>query len=218
MRRIAWLPGVSFGACLLATLAVGMRARADTPCPPPGPVEEAGSPGVTGWTGPPSQDGSLDDGNIPGYIDGGGSILDMLGVRPSQPLPAPFLFNTVTAPYPDVAGCMAYDAQGHQAAHYCMCQHCFSLQQQCDALPGCKAIQKCGADTNCTGNTSSCSLVDSIYPALGCNEATTCYFLPSLNLGQGCVTVIDTWGNASVSSGIADALGACGATNNCPTQ
>ncbi len=220
MRNVVWMPLVSFGACVLAVLAAGAHAQAagNPSCTPPGPRDEAGTPGVTGWTGPPSVDGALDDGSIPGYFDGGGSILDMLGMRPSTPLPTPFSYTTVAPPYADVAGCMAFDAQGHPDSHNCLCQNCFTMQQQCDALPGCRAVQKCGSDTNCTANTASCTLAQALYPALACDEATTCYFLPSVLGTQGCASVIDTWGNGSVSIGLATNLGACAKTNNCPTQ
>jgi hypothetical protein len=173
-------------------LAVAVRAKAAGPaCPGPGPLDE---PGVAGWAGPPSNDGSLDDGYVP-VFDGGGNILDYLGVRPSTPLPAPFAYNGVQSPYPDATACMAYDAQGHPSTHSCLCTKCFQLTQECDSLPGCKAILKCAEDS-------------------GCTDANSCYLLP----GAPCVQVINDYGTGSVSTALEQMLRACGASNGCPTQ
>jgi hypothetical protein len=178
---------------MLAMLAVGVRAQAAgaTACSP-GPVD---MPGVKGWAGPPSDDGSLDDGYLPG-LNYDGDIYTTLGVSAAG-LPTPFSYTTVTAPYTDIPGCMAANAQGHTAMHNCLCMNCFSLMQQCDALPGCQAIWKCGADS-------------------GCNSPNACYLLP----GAPCVTVIDEWGTGSVDTALTQALETCGAAASpaCPTM
>jgi hypothetical protein len=192
MRTAVWIPRVSLAASLLAMLAVGSRAQAaDASCPGPGPLDK---PGVSTWTGPPSNDGSLDDGYVP-VFDGGGNILDYLMVRPSTPLPTPYSYTVVQAPYADAAGCMAFDAQGHPNAHNCLCQNCFTLIQQCDALPGCQAMMKCGGDS-------------------GCTDANSCYLYP----GAPCTAVIDQYGNGSVSAGLFASIGPCRTAASCPVK
>jgi hypothetical protein len=91
---------------------------------------------------------------------------------------------------------MAFTKNGHTAAHSCMCQNCFALQQQCDALPGCQEIEKCAFDT-------------------GCNSANACY----LTNGK-CVAPINNWGTGSVSTALSSNLQTCGNMANpaCPTQ
>jgi hypothetical protein len=179
---------------MIAMLAVGARAQAaGAPCVAPGPLD---APGVTGWAGPPSDDGSLDDGAVPTYD---GDIFTALNVSAAG-LPTPFSYTSVTAPYTDMAGCMAFSSPGvtaHTAEHNCLCTSCFSLMQQCDALPGCQAIWKCSADA-------------------GCTTADACYLLP----GAPCVTVINEWGTGSVSTALDQALNTCGQAANpaCPAQ
>jgi hypothetical protein len=153
-------------------------------------------PGVVGWAGPPSDDGSLDDGAIPTFT---GDIFASLMVS-SAGLPTPFSYTSVPAPYADTAGCMAFTSAGvtaHPAAHSCLCTSCFTLMQQCDALPGCQAIWKCSADS-------------------GCSNSMTCY----LNPGAPCQTVIDQWGTGGVSTALEQMLGVCGAAASpaCPVQ
>jgi hypothetical protein len=134
------------------------------------------------------------DGALPPYS--AGNVYDLLCVK--DPAVAFFDFASVKAPYTDAAGCMAYKrtATGHAAAFNCLCQNCFTLQQQCDALPGCQEIQKCGLDT-------------------GCTDANSCYLV------QGkCVTPINNWGTGSVSTALSQMLEACGKAANpaCPSQ
>jgi hypothetical protein len=133
---------------------------------------------------------AADDGGVASVC---GSVYTVLGV--TDPGVAPYLYNGVAKPYPDAAGCHAYDAQGHQQMHDCLCDNCFALQQQCDALPGCKAIQKCGGDS-------------------GCTDPNSCYLIP----GAPCTTIIDQWGNGSVSTGLAQGLETCGQAAKCPSR
>ncbi|MGH7436839.1 MAG: hypothetical protein ACRENE_14290 [Polyangiaceae bacterium] len=183
----------------MAIVGVGTRAQA-APCAPAAPLI---APGVTGWAGPPGQDGALDDGQVPSF-SGSGDIWTTVNALPGgtaidkSSIPAFFDYTTVTAPYADAAGCMAYNNEGHQAQHDCLCQNCFTLMQECDAQPGCQAIWKCSADANCT-------------------DANSCYLLP----GAPCVLPINNYGTGSVETGLEQALGACGAAvkpTACPSN
>jgi hypothetical protein len=133
----------------------------------------------------------MDDGSLPTYT--GADIFDRLCV--ANPNPTTFNFSTVAAPYAagDVTGCTSYVA-GHTSARACLCQNCFALQQQCDALQGCREIQKCGFDT-------------------GCTDADSCYLLDGT-----CVTPINNWGVGSVATALSQMLETCGQSNKCPTQ
>jgi hypothetical protein len=150
-------------------------------------------PNAASLPGPaPQTHGSLDDGAVPTFP--GGDIFSFLCVDPMNTLPKPFSYETVKAPYADAAGCKAYDAQGHTAAHNCLCDHCFSLMQQCDAIPSCRAIWKCAEDT-------------------GCTNANSCYLL-----GGTCVAPIDHAGNGSVGTGLSQQIQTCGSSHSCPTK
>jgi len=130
-----------------------------------------------------------DDGSLPVYT--GGNIYQLLCVADptiADPTTKPFSFTSVTAPYTTVAGCLAYNNEGHATAHNCFCNQCFTLVQQCDALEGCRESMKCGLDNNCT-------------------DPTTCYF-------SSCTTVIDKWANTSAATFLSAKLESCG----CPTQ
>jgi hypothetical protein len=132
------------------------------------------------------------DGALPPYS--AGNVYDLLCVP--DPGVTFFAFDTVKPPYADVAGCMAFKRSGHTAAYDCFCQNCFSLQQQCDALPGCQAIQKCELD-------------------IGCTNANSCY------LGGGpCVAPINNYGTGSVSTALTQLIATCGsgASPACPHQ
>lgn len=148
-------------------------------------VSEAGSGGLQ-YVQP--------DGALPAY--NAGNVYDLLCVQ--DPGVTFFAFDTVKQPYADAAGCMAVKRSGHQAAYNCLCQNCFSLQQQCDALPGCQAIQKCGLD-------------------VGCTNANTCYLYAG---SGGCVAPINNYGTGSVSTALTQMLETCGqaASPACPTQ
>ena len=132
------------------------------------------------------------DGALPPYS--AGNVYDLLCMK--DPSAAFFDFSTVKAPYTDVAGCMAFPRPGHATAYSCLCQNCFSLQQQCDALPGCQAIQKCGLDT-------------------GCTDANSCYLVAG-----SCVAPINNYGTGSVSTALSQMLEVCGKGANpaCPSR
>ncbi|MGH7271634.1 MAG: hypothetical protein ACREJ3_14480 [Polyangiaceae bacterium] len=134
-----------------------------------------------------------DDGSLPTYA--GPDIFQTLCV--TNPNVANFAFNTVQAPYTTVAGCQAYDSQGHPNVHNCLCaaSACFPLLEQCDALPGCKAILKCELDS-------------------GCTDANSCFLYP----GAPCATVITNYGVGSVATDLTQLLTACGTANMCPTK
>jgi hypothetical protein len=133
------------------------------------------------------------DGALPVYT--GGNIYDLLCVQ--DPGVVPFDFSAIQPPYTTAAQCKAFDpSQGHPTARACLCDNCFSLQQQCDALPGCEDIQKCGFDT-------------------GCTDADSCYLV-----GMKCVTQINNWGTGSVATALSQLLDTCGQAANpaCPAQ
>jgi hypothetical protein len=146
----------------------------------------------TGTTATPEGMGFVqDDGGLPTYS--GPNIFDSLCIE--RPDTTPFVYANVKAPYTTPADCKAFaPAAGHSAARACLCDSCFTLQQQCDALDGCKTIQKCGWTT-------------------GCHDSNSCY------LAQGlCAKQIDTAGTGSVSTALSQALETCGASNMCPVQ
>lgn len=129
-----------------------------------------------------------DDGSLPVYT--GGNVFQALCLADpavADPTAKPFSFTTVTAPYADAAGCLAYNDEGHASVHACYCNQCFALVQQCDALQGCRGIMKCGLDH-------------------GCTNPTTCYF-------TSCTTVIDKWANTSTASFLTAKLDGCGCPN-----
>jgi hypothetical protein len=124
-----------------------------------------------------------------------GNVYDLLCVQ--DPGVVPFDYSAVKAPYTTPAECKTFNAAaGHAAARACLCDNCFSLQQQCDALPGCQDIQKCGLDT-------------------GCTDANSCYLV-----GMKCVTQINNWGTGSVSTALSQLVDQCGqaAKPACPAQ
>ena len=133
----------------------------------------------------------MDDGSVPSYS--GGDIFQRLCVE--NPNPPTFLFTSVPAPYATPAACKTFISE-HAAARSCLCEmtNCFALQQQCDALPGCREIQKCGFDT-------------------GCHDANGCYLISGL-----CVAPIDKWGTGSVATALSQMLETCGQSHSCPIQ
>ncbi len=139
----------------------------------------------------------LDDGSLPAYC--AGDVFQLLGV-PNPNVPG-YDYSQLKAPYATAADCAMYDSQGHAAAHTCLCNQCFVLQQQCDALPGCRAIQKCGWD-------------------VGCTDANSCYYpnpkCPGTSVGLG--DIIDAQGTGRVATALSSDLLACGLKNNCPKQ
>jgi hypothetical protein len=82
-----------------------------------------------------------DDGGLPTYT--GPNIFDFLCVE--RPDNTPLAYVDVKAPYTTPAACKTFAPEvGHSTARSCLCDSCFALQQQCDALAGCRTIQKCG--------------------------------------------------------------------------
>jgi hypothetical protein len=144
----------------------------------------------------PTSSGSgpmADDGAVPTYT--GGNIYQALCIDDptiADPTAKPFVFANVQPAYTTPAACKMFDAQGHTSVHNCYCDSCFSAMQQCDSLPGCRAILKCELDK-------------------GCTDPTSCYF-------TACGTIIDKWANTSTASFLTYLLEQCGKTNNCPTQ
>jgi hypothetical protein len=105
-----------------------------------------------------------------------------------------FRFDQVAAPYPDAAGCKAFDTgltPAHPTTRVCLCDRCFALQQQCDALPACRAMLHCSLNT-------------------GCLSREACY----LNNGS-CRDVIDAWGNTGVASALLERLNGCALETEC---
>src|ERR1700753_3374794 len=128
---------------------------------------------------------TAEDNNPPQVMEDGG-IYSKLGV----PVPAasadggltpqPFLFETVKSPYDDAAGCKSFTsdtikAGDHADERSCLCDNCFMLHQQCDALQGCQEIMQCILD-------------------IGCTDSNSCYLGPQKTSldpdGKGCVDVI----------------------------
>jgi len=214
MQKVDWTPRLFLVACALAVGVVGQAApdatvpasdagaddatvggdaSTDDGCVLPTALAEEGGPTPEQIPGPPSNDGSLDDGYMPPFTLNNGDALGYLGI--CQTLPTPFAYTAVKAPYTDAAGCMAFASQGHPNAHNCLCTNCFSLQQQCDALPQCQSIMKCIQDSNCNG-------------------ANACYLFP----GAPCGSPINVAGTGSVATGLSQAIGTCSTANKCPTQ
>jgi hypothetical protein len=134
------------------------------------------------------------DGALPPYD--AGDPFSLLCV--ANPHETDLSYSSFPAPYTGTAGCIAFNPlnEGHPAPRTCLCNNCYTLQQQCDAIPGCQAIQKCAFDTGCT-------TVDS------------CYLVQGL-----CAAVINQWGNGSVATALADELNICGQALSppCPAQ
>jgi hypothetical protein len=172
----------------------------ETGCVEPTVLGDGSGPPANQLSGPPSDDGSLDDGYIAPFTVTGysGDALGYLGV--CQSLPTPFSYTSVKAPYMDATGCMAFNNLGHPNVQNCLCQKCFSLIQQCDALPLCQAALQCGENSTCLGESSSL--------------ASDCLYL----FNGACVSQIDNPGNGSVAVGIFNALGTCLTNNKCPTK
>jgi hypothetical protein len=160
--------------------------------------------------------GCAADVTTPGAGDGdaGGGIYGKLGVTPpraknddGEKTPVPFDFGTATSPYEDAAGCKAFSSEDtpkgvHVSERSCLCDHCFDLQRQCDALQGCQQIMKCVLD-------------------IGCTDASTCYLGPPKTAvdpeGKGCIAVIDLWGNGGVATALSNIIGDCSKLNSCLT-
>jgi hypothetical protein len=149
-------------------------------------------PPVNMWPPPAGYDASPPPANP--------DIFNMLGI--ANPNAASFTYSTdVKAPYTDAIGCKAFDAQGHTTLHNCLCDKCFTQIQECDALPGCRAIAKCAWDSGCD-------------PSAAITAAGTCYPLA----GGGCTAPINQYGTGSVSTSLSQQIGLCGKKYGCPSQ
>jgi len=221
MQKVEWTPRLFFLACALAIGVVGQAspdatvpsseagaddastgeasAAGEAGCDQPTVLDDGSGPPANMLPGPPSNDGALDDGFMPPFTLDNGDALLYLGI--CQTLPTPFSYTSVTAPYTDAAGCMAFDNLGHPNVQNCLCQKCFSLIQQCDALPLCQAALKCGENSTCLGMT-------------GLTGSECIYLLP----GAPCVSPIDNPGNGSVAVGLFNAIGSCLSANKCPLK
>jgi len=111
-----------------------------------------------------------------------------------------FRFDQVAAPYPDAASCKTYNSDfpaTNTAARPCLCDNCFKLQQQCDALKGCREELQCVLDS-------------------GCTDIGSCYMnAPPGRPDAPCRAVVDKWGNTSIASTLVEYLGECAAANHC---
>ena len=147
-----------------------------------------------------------------GNSDGGVDIYTKLGVAPpgtklddGTPTPVPYRYDQVKSPYDSTDGCKSFSSADFPAgfmtdARSCLCDNCFDLQQQCDALQGCQQEMNC-------------------ILSIGCTDSNSCYLAPAMTsldpMGKGCVTVIDQWGNSGVSTALANQIGDCGKANGC---
>ncbi len=132
------------------------------------------------------------DGALPPYSSG--NVYDLLCVQ--DPDVVSFDYSTIKTPYTTPAECKTFANTDHAAARSCLCDNCFTLQQQCDALDGCKAIQTCSMKT-------------------GCNDPNSCYLVAGL-----CAPQISNYGTGSVSTALSQLLENCGkaVTPACPVQ
>lgn len=125
---------------------------------------------------------------------GDGDIFQKLCIKDKPAKLVNFRFDQIPAPYADAASCKTYTSEyptTKPAARACLCDKCFKLQQQCDALKGCQEELKCVLDS-------------------GCTDINSCY----INDGP-CRDVVDKWGNTSVASTLVEFLGECGVANGC---
>lgn len=187
---------VLIGVVAVSTNASGQSmGDAAAPLCDAGPAISDATFDAAPWTGPTGVGADpgaviLDDGAVPAYC--GADVFQVLGV--ANPNVPGFAFTSLAAPYTTAAACETFaPGDGHLAARKCLCQHCYAIEQQCDALTGCRAIHKCELDS-------------------GCTNANSCYFTGA------CSTPIDTWGTGSVSTALTNALGTCGMAHGCPTM
>jgi hypothetical protein len=175
------------------------EASDDGPCDLPTTISEDGGPGPSMFSPPPNvNDGSLDDGYMPVFTLDDGDSLAYLGICGSYPS---FDYTSVTAPYTDVTGCMAFATLGYPAVHNCFCQSAaaFPLLQQCDALPTCDAILKSSLATGCakSGASSQTSLSNACY--LLASGSTSATAIAINNAGTGSVAT-SIWGQLIIAA------------------
>jgi len=120
------------------------------------------------------------------------SIWEFMDVE--DPQPDETLYQDTASPYEDAAGCKAFE-NAFPEIHDCMCDKCFDVQQQCDALEGCREIAQCGIE-------------------IGCTDAYSCYLTPA---DAKCVPIIDKWGNTGLAAAVSLALSACSVEQQCRT-
>jgi len=127
-----------------------------------------------------------------------GNVFEKLGVEKPD-LSNEFQFNSIPEPYPegDVDACKAFGADNPitKDVRDCSCEKCADLQRQCDALEGCLEVSTCAIE-------------------IGCNDAYTCYLIPS---DAKCVPIIDKWGNTGLHTATSNRLGECTAAQQCRT-
>jgi hypothetical protein len=175
--------------------AVDASSVLDATLPAADGAGEAEADGAAAETGTPETPEGMgfvqDDGGLPTYT--GPNIFGVLCMEP--PDTTPLSYADMKAPYTTAAECKTFLPEaGHSAARSCLCDSCFTLQQQCDALAGCQAIQKCGWTT-------------------GCHDSNSCYLVQGL-----CSNEINTAGTGSVSTALSQAIETCASSNMCPVQ
>jgi hypothetical protein len=171
----------------------------DGPCDLPTTIPEDGGPGPSMYMPPPNvNDGSLDDGYMPVFTPDNGNALAYLGICGTY---ASFDYTSVTAPYTDVAGCMAFNNLGYTSVHNCFCQStaAFPLVQQCDALPTCDAILKSSLATGCakSGSASQSALSNACYLIASGSASETAIAIN--NAGTGSVAT-SLWGQLVIAA------------------
>ncbi|HEX4337407.1 MAG TPA: hypothetical protein VH062_15935 [Polyangiaceae bacterium] len=144
---------------------------------------------------------------------GGGDIYKTVGVAPpaasadGTATPVPYRYDQVKSPYDDgdAAACKAFSSDDLPAGfktdeRSCLCDSCFMIQRECDALIGCQQIMNC-------------------ILSIGCTDSNSCYLAPQKTAldpdAKGCVDVIDKWGNSGVSTALSNQIGDCGKMNGC---
>jgi hypothetical protein len=132
--------------------------------------------------------GSGGGGGSPGAADGG-DIYDQLGIDPPPEDTPDFTYSDVPAPYEDIDGCKAF-SDTYPDERGCMCDNCFDLMQQCDALQGCQEMFECQLEQQCV-------------------DENDCYF------GGKCTEIYDRWGNTGASTALSRLIGTCANENTC---
>jgi hypothetical protein len=157
-----------------------------------GAADGAASAAETGTPETPEGMGFVqDDGGLPTYT--GPNIFGILCMEP--PDTTPLSYADMKAPYTTAAECKTFaPEEGHSTARSCLCDSCFTLQQQCDTLAGCRTIQECGWKT-------------------GCHDSNSCYLVQGL-----CANEINNAGTGSVSTALSQAIETCASSNMCPVQ
>jgi hypothetical protein len=165
----------------------------------PGAAADASAPALdaaaTGddSTLPPDSEGVgfvQDDGAIPSFNTP--DIFQFLCI--TNPHVVSFSFRDVKAPFSDVAGCKTqFVMSGYPPNETaCSCENCFSLVQQCAALPACRAMEDCILKSGCSGSS--------------------CYY----NNGP-CASVYDNYGSGGLASNLTSLISNCFVKAGCKT-